>query len=330
MKRTAVVILNWNGKNYLHQFLPQIIGSVRNIANVVVADNGSTDGSVEMLKTEFPEATLIAFNENYGFAEGYNRALNWVRNTLKSEVYVLLNSDVEVTPNWLLPLLQRLENTSEACVVMPKIRAYHNRNHFEYAGAAGGFLDILGYPYCRGRLLNHVERDIGQYDHACQVHWASGACLAIKATSFWEAGGLPRIFFAHMEEIDLCWRIRRLGGEIWVEPNSLVYHIGGGSLPNNSPQKLYLNFRNSIWMLRRNLPRSRIWLLIVRAFCDCAAWTIYLAKGEKRNAHAVYRAYREAFKKSGDLRFTPFPHEHRAPLSKRSIIWDFYIRGRRT
>lgn len=329
MMHAAVVILNWNGVDFLRRFLGGVLESVRGLAEVVVADNGSTDDSLAVVRSEFVGVHVVEFAQNWGFAEGYNRALAWVRENLQSEVYVLLNSDVEVKGRWLEPLLARLANDEKIWAVMPKIRSQLSPDFFEYAGAAGGFLDFLGYPYCRGRFLSHVERDEGQYDTACEIHWATGACLAVRADAYWRVGGLEGRFFAHMEEIDFCWRLRRMGGKVWVEPQSVVYHVGGGALPNDSPRKLYLNFRNSLWTLRRNLsPRRRLVLMPLRSLFDFAAMMLYLLRGERANAQAVIRAYRDAMRGKKGMCYIRVPNDRYVPLARRSVAWDFYVRGK--
>jgi len=311
---TAVVILNWNGAALLREFLPSVVNAVQaSEAVLVVADNGSTDDSLALLAAEFPSVTVCPLDQNYGFAEGYNRALAWVRDTLGSEVYVLLNSDVFTPEGFLSPLLRRLE-TDQACgVVCPKLRAYKEPSRFEYAGAAGGRLSALGYPYCRGRVLHRTEVDRGQYDTPAQVDWATGACLAIRAALYWEMGGFEGRFFAHMEEIDLCWRIRRAGYTIYCEPSSVVYHLGGGSLSNQSPRKVYLNFRNNRLMLRRNLPPGlrKFLILSLRFWLDGAVAALYLCTGRWRFFKAVLAAHRDYWRMRGDMGYVKPQREER-------------------
>ncbi len=324
----AVVILNWNGLKFLRQFLPGVCRSTAGLAEVVVADNGSEDGSLDYIHAECPGVKTVAFTQNWGFAEGYNRALKWVRETLSSDIYILLNSDVEVTEGWLAPLVARLRSSEQVWAVMPKIRSWHRRDFFEYAGACGGYLDMLGYPYCRGRMLATVEQDCGQYDDARQVHWASGACLAVRAEAYWQAGGLEGRFFAHMEEIDLCWRMRSLGGQVWVEPSASVYHVGGGALPNDSPRKLYLNYRNSLWMLRRNWSRGRgILLLPLRLCLDGLSAMMYLLQGRTDAVRAVLRAHVEFWR---TLREWHSSTSSTAPLGHRLLVWDYFVLRRKT
>ena len=251
MIQIAVVILNWNGRHYLEKFLPGVVKySSEPGIQVVVADNGSTDDSLKFLRQQYPEITIIEFDKNHGYAEGYNKALKLIT----ARYFVLLNSDVEVTPNWLNPLVCLMEQDDKIAVCMPKIRSFDNRGYFEYAGAGGGFIDRFGYPFCRGRILNHIEEDTGQYDSVREIFWASGACLFIRSELFIQSGGFDPGFFAHMEEIDLCWRFKNQGYKILYSPDSIIYHVGGGTLPNQHPGKLYLNFRNNLFVLYKNLP----------------------------------------------------------------------------
>ena len=291
----SVVILNWNTKEYLRRFLPGLIASCEGLdAEVVVADNGSTDGSMEMLAEEFPDVARIGLDRNYGFTGGYNRALE----KLDSDFFVLLNTDVEVSPDWLRILLKWMEEHPECGICGPKLLSYDERGRFEYAGAAGGYIDVFGYPYCRGRVLKKVEEDRNQYDTPENVMWVSGACLMIRR-SLWESlGGLDDSFFAHMEEIDLCWRAQLEGFKVQSVPESKVYHIGGGTLSNDSPWKLKLNFRNNLLMLRKNLPRTvgRLrtgLILFFRMALDGLAALAYLLKGRKDCFKSVVEAHNE-------------------------------------
>ena len=252
--KTAVVILNWNGKDFLEKFLPGLILSASGTdregeTEVIVADNASTDGSMEMMESRFPGIKTIRFDRNYGFTGGYNRALFQI----DAEYFVLINSDIDVPADWLEPLVEWMDAHPECGICSPKLHAYDRRDMFEYAGAAGGYIDKFGYPFCRGRILKTVEKDTGQYDEPADVFWATGACLMIRASLYRKLRGLDERFFAHMEEIDLCWRAQLEGYKVTVVPYSTVYHIGGGTLPNNSPWKLYLNYRNNLLMLSNNL-----------------------------------------------------------------------------
>ena len=300
--RTAVVILNYNTKEYLGKFLPGLVASTEGLdAQVIVADNASKDGSVEMMKEEFPDIPLIILEENYGFTGGYNRALSG----LEAEFYVLINSDIEVPKEWLKPLLSWMDSHPECGACGPKLISYNDRTSFEYAGAAGGYVDRYGYPFCRGRLLQKLEKDNGQYNTPLNVLWCSGACLMVRSTVWNALGGLDSRFFAHMGEIDLCWRMQLAGWKVTNVPESVVYHIGGGTLPNESPFKLRLNFRNNLLLLENNLPatfkasgskhpkcrtRRRI---LVRMLLDGCSALVYLLKGKWSFFEAVVTAHKE-------------------------------------
>ena len=298
MKRTAVVILNWNGRQHLEQFLPSVVAHTPQQVRIIVADNGSTDDSVAFLAQHYPAIEIIRLERNYGFAEGYNRALEQV----DAEFFILLNSDVEVTAGWVEPLVATLTNNRSVAAVAPKLRSYGNRDHFEYAGAAGGYIDVLGYPFCRGRILSTLEQDKGQYDTAQEVFWASGAAFCCRADVFRMLGGFDADFFAHMEEIDLCWRMQLQGYKIMVEPHSTVYHLGGGTMPNESPRKLYLNYRNNLSMLFKCAPTwQRILVAVARPVADMLSALIYLLRGDKALAKATVEAYRDFFALHGEL-----------------------------
>ncbi len=294
MKQVAVIILNWNGAALLRRYLPSVIaGTDDAIADVIVADNGSTDDSLKVLQQEFPMVKVLTFDKNYGFAEGYNLAI-------KQTMYpytVLLNSDVRTPHGWLNPLLDYMEANPHVGASMPKL--LHDRDDdkqmFEYAGAAGGYIDCHGYPYCRGRIFEQVEDDHGQYDDGVKsVFWATGACLMVRSRLYQDVGGLDKDFFAHMEEIDMCWRIRLAGYELMMVPSSHVYHLGGGSLKKGNPQKTYLNFRNNLLLLHKNLPREEgRRLLFVRRLMDTLAFGMAVLKGNFGDAWAIVRAHRD-------------------------------------
>lgn len=287
MEKTAVIILNWNGAQMLRTYLPSVIAHTKS-AEIIVADNGSTDDSLEVLRKEFPSVKTIVLNTNYGFAEGYNKAIEQV----DSEYVVLLNSDVEVTEGWLIPLLDYLEAHPEVAAVQPKIRAWRERDRFEHAGAAGGYLSWLGYPYCRGRRFGRVEQDHGQYDTIAEIDWTTGACMCVRTSVYKECGGLDAAFFAHMEEIDLCWRMRNKGWKLACVPQSVVYHLGGGSLSYDNPRKTFLNFRNNLLMIYKN--RRFPWIVLtLRFFLDYAAAAMFLVTGKKGSAKAVLDARKE-------------------------------------
>lgn len=290
--KCSVIILNWNGAEMLRTYLPSVVAhTTLPDVEIIVADNGSTDNSLEVLRTEFPNVRTIVLDQNYGFAEGYNRAINQV----DSQYVVLLNSDVEVTEGWLEPMLAYLDANADVASIQPKIRSYINRDHFEHAGAAGGFVNALGYPYCRGRILWKVEQDKGQYDTITDVDWTSGACMCVRTNVYKELGGLDASFFAHMEEIDLCWRMRNAGWKLVCLPQSVVYHLGGGSLHYDSPRKTYLNHRNNLIMIRKN-KKHPFGVLFVRFFLDYAAACLYLLQGRWGAFKAVFQARRDYHK----------------------------------
>lgn len=331
--RCSVVILNWNGAEMLRRYLPSVVEYTPTTeCEVVVADNGSTDESLSVLAEEFPTVRTIVLNKNYGFAEGYNKAIAQI----DSEFVVLLNSDVEVTPQWLTPILNYMETHPDVASVQPKIRSWLHRDTFEYAGAAGGYLDILGYPFCRGRLLNYVEQDKGQYDSIADVLWTSGACMCVRTHIYKEVGGLDGEFFAHMEEIDLCWRLNCRGYRLVCLPDSIVYHLGGGALAYENPRKTYLNFRNNMLMIYKNTPPNRLWwVLAVRFVLDYVAALQLLITGKPQQAKAALQARKDyhRMKKNFTTKRTenmaktinPYP----TGIRKRSVLWDFYVRGKR-
>ncbi|MDR1681359.1 MAG: glycosyltransferase family 2 protein [Prevotellaceae bacterium] len=327
----AVVILNWNGKPFLEQFLPALVRhtALPGVA-LAVADNGSSDGSEAFVRQAFPQIRCIRLDRNYGFTGGYNRALQQI----DANYYVLLNSDVEVTENWLPPLLALMDERPEVAVCAPKIRSFARPHCFEYAGAAGGFIDRYGYPFCRGRILHHIEEDTGQYDGApVSVFWVSGACLLVRAALYHRLGGLDDRFFAHMEEIDFCWRVKQLGYEVVCCTQSVVYHVGGGTLPVETPFKLHLNYRNSLFMLYKNLPdRRRFRVLAMRLLLDGVSAALYALQGKWRFVAAVWKAHIAFWKHRKPLRDGRMP-EHNKPVSgiySGSILWDFYVRRTKT
>lgn len=322
MKKVAVIILNWNGEKLLREFLPKVIENTNSEwAQVIVADNGSTDHSVEILKKEFPEVELLILDKNYGFAEGYNRALA----ATGYPYTVLLNSDVAPAPGWIEPLHEYMEAHPQVAACQPKILSYREPEYFEYAGACGGFLDKHGYPYCRGRFFANCERDEGQYERPLEVFWASGAALMVRTDLYLQAGGLDASFFAHMEEIDLCWRLQLAGHKIAVVPQSAIYHLGGGSLPADNPRKTYLNFRNNLLMMQKNLPRSsRGRKLFVRRLLDTAAWAMYIVTGKFAHASAILKAHRDFAKMRKN--YDTDPREDLL-TGKVDILISYYLRG---
>lgn len=329
MTKTAVVILNWNGLSYLQQFLPVLIThTTRDDVDLYVADNHSDDASVEFLNSHFPQIKVIQLDQNYGFAGGYNRALALI----EASYYLLLNSDVEVTAGWLDVMIEHLDNHPQIAACQPKILDFRKRSCFEHAGAAGGFIDFLGYPFCRGRLLNVVEEDHGQYDQAINVFWATGACLMVRAEVFRDCGGFDPDFFAHMEEIDLCWRIKNAGHQIACLPFSAIYHVGGGTLQQEHPHKTYLNFRNNLFMLYKNLPSQSFYaVMAVRFFLDYLAALQLLLTGKPSNALAVLNARRDYRKAVPSLRIKRSRQKQlmHPEIFKGSILWWFYFKRRK-
>ena len=309
-KDISVVILNWNGSAMLQRFLPSVIRYSEE-AEIIVADNGSTDHSIDILREKFPSVRILPFRENYGFAEGYNRAIQQI----ETPYVLLLNDDVEVTPHWLQPLLAFMNHHPEVAACQPKILSETQRELFEYAGACGGFIDHLGYPYCRGRIFNHVEKDRGQYDQVCPIFWATGAALLVRTDVFRKEGGLDKRFFAHMEEIDFCWRLRSRNYGIYCIPQSTVYHVGGGTLPKSHPRKTFLNFRNNLLMLYKNLPEERLnSTLRIRYFLDLVAALKMLLSGQVKESMAIVKALRTFFKIRHD-----FDRERKENLQKQQL-----------
>lgn len=332
-KKLAVVILNWNGRKLMEEFLPSVVAySPAEQAEVVVADNGSTDNSIGMLKDKFPSIRIIQLDKNYGFAEGYNQALCQIEN----EYTVLLNSDVEVTPHWLDAPLAAMEADPAIAAAQPKIRAQRHKDYFEYAGAAGGYMDIYGYPYCRGRILHVVEKDEAQYDTTADILWATGACLFIRTAIYKEVGGLDAGFFAHQEEIDMCWRLRSRGYRLVCTPQSVVYHVGGATLHVESPRKTFLNFRNNLLMLYKNLPEKDLRLVMrVRFWLDYIAAAKFLLCGHVQNARAIYKARKAFFEMKPDYTVKRMDNLAKTTLSplpeltRSSLILSFYLKGKK-
>lgn len=332
MNQVSVIILSWNSRPYLQMFLPSLKANTPSeVADILVVDNGSSDGTGEWLSAEYPEISLKVLDRNYGYAGGYKLALEGIQ----SQYLVLLNSDVEVTPGWIGHLVSFMDQHPQAGAVSPKVRSYADRSSFEYAGAAGGWIDRYGYPFCRGRIFNSIERDNGQFNQPVRVFWASGACLMVRTEAYRISGGLDSLFFAHMEEIDLCWRMHSKGYEIWYSPDSLIFHVGGGTLPNESPKKLYLNFRNNLLLLRKNLPSDmRFKILTVRKILDGAAALQYLLKGKPRFFMAVLKAHRDFYRlwKKEYGNYCGPVHPVPAKLEgwyNRSIVAAFFIAGKK-
>ena len=331
--KVAIVILNWNGAKMLSTYLPSVINYSRDEAEIFVADNASTDDSMSWLSKHYPMVKQIVLDRNWGFAEGYNKALGHI----DAEYYILLNSDIEVTHHWLTPLIEFMDAHPQVAACQPKLLSVFDHDQFEYAGASGGFIDRYGYPFCRGRIFQTVENDDGQYDDSCKIAWATGACLMIRSRDYWEAGGLDGRFFAHSEEIDLCWRLRSRGRDIYCVPDSQVYHVGGGTLPKNNPMKTFLNFRNNLTMLYKNLNDKDLkHVMRVRWWLDyLAALQMLLLGHHWGDFCAVFKA-RKAFKR--------WRHEYdfdrqkiqnsrlvqdEEILSPYSILWKYYVKGKK-
>ena len=325
-KRVAVIILNWNGEKLLREFLPSVVKNTNtDLGRVVVVDNHSTDGSWICLEQEFPDVERVLFEDNFGFAGGYNRAIEMI----EAEYVVLLNSDVEVAPGWLEPLVAVLDRDERVAAVQPKILAYRDKKKFEYAGAAGGYIDYLGFPFCRGRVMDTTEQDDGQYDDEVDVFWATGASLCIRRDVYRATGGLDEAFFAHMEEIDLCWRLKNGGYTLKVVPSSVVYHLGGGSLPMNHPKKLFLNYRNNLLMLHKNLCTKQCKkIFFARVLLDTMAGGLFLLKGQWSNTRSVIRAYK-AFREMRKVYPVPERSVSLSGIYPRSIVLDYFLRGKK-
>ncbi len=323
---TAVVILNWNGRDLLQQFLPSVI-SFSEGANIYVADNASTDDSVAFVNENFQQVKIIQNKENGGFAKGYNDALSG----LTEDIFVLLNSDVEVTENWLKPILEIFGNEPKTAAVQPKILDFRKKDHFEYAGAAGGYIDKYGYPFCRGRIFETLEEDHGQYNDDVPIFWASGACMVIRKSVYWEAGALDEDFFAHQEEIDLCWRIHNLGYQIKSCGASIVYHVGGATLDSMNPRKTFFNFRNSLYMLLKNVPAQNVYsILFLRMILDGIAGIKFLAAGKFSHFYAILQAHNTFYRNFKKIylkrKGTPKNSEY---FQIKSIIWSYFCLNRK-
>ena len=321
--KIAVVILNWNGEKLLEQFLPSIVKNSPE-ADIYLADNASTDDSISYVKAFFPRVKIIKNESNLGFAGGYNEALK----SVDAEIFALVNSDIEVTENWLKPIIETFENEPNTAIIQPKILDYKRKEYFEYAGAAGGFIDKFGYPYCRGRIFDTLEKDNGQYNDNCEIFWASGACFFVRSSVYKELKGFDGDFFAHQEEIDLCWRAINNGHTLKYNSQSVVYHVGGATLQQGNPKKTFLNFRNSLLMLTKNLPRKYIyWILISRLILDGIAGIQFLFQGKFNHFSAILRAhfafyslFTVHFKKRGEFQSSKY-------FGTKSIVFQYYIKG---
>jgi GT2 family glycosyltransferase len=326
--KTAVIILNWNGRKFLEQFLTAVISHSEKVAEIIVADNASSDDSVQFLKQGFPSVRIIQNKTNKGFAGGYNEALKQVH----ANYFILLNSDIEVTPHWIEPVIEMMDKDPMIAACQPKLLSFYEHNKFEYAGAAGGFIDKLGYPFCRGRLFQSIETDNGQYDGAEEIFWATGACMFVRADIFRKLGGLDERFFAHMEEIDFCWRAKNEGFKIMYCPHSKVYHVGGGTLPKKSWKKTYLNMRNNNIMLFKNLPSDRIpRVFTARLILDGIAAVKFLFDGGFKDLFAVVKAHFRFYSMLPDLKKERRNNNH-YPVSKiyqSNLVYEYFLKGKR-
>jgi GT2 family glycosyltransferase len=334
MFKTALVILNWNGSSYLKKFLGTVVSFSSSPSNAIfVADNGSTDDSVSWVKSNFPSVRIIELGRNHGFAGGYNMALN----EIDAEYFILINSDIEVTPGWTESLTGFMDTHIGAAACQPKILSYSKRQFFEYAGAAGGYIDKFGYPFCRGRLFSETEADEGQYDNIAEVFWTSGACMIIRSEAWKKCGGFDASFFAHMEEIDLCWRMLLSGYKLYFIPQSVVYHVGGGALPYNSPFKTYLNFRNNLFLLYKNLPARKLRsTLFRRKLLDGLSALFFLFSFRFRNIGAIWKAHMDYYKgirEMKDKRELTERISEENPwkyIMNKSLVFEFYVKGNKT
>lgn len=343
MKKVAIVILNWNGARMLREYLPSVISHSECEAEIVVADNASTDNSISLLANDFPSVRIITLDRNYGFADGYNNAFrkyeeeNISAGNPLPEYYLLLNSDVDVPEGWLTPLIVFMDRNSDVAACQPKLRAISDRESFEYAGAAGGLMDRYGYPYCRGRIFNTVEKDCNQYDGNAEIFWATGACMMVRREDYWAAGGLDGRFFAHNEEIDLCWRMKLMGRKVYCVTDSVAFHLGGGTLPKGNPRKTFLNFRNNLTMLYKNLPDGELQhVMRMRFWLDWLAALQMLILGRSwGDFKAVIRARREFNKWKHDFDAdrhrteTAVTHNLTGKTAK-SILWQYYAKGKKS
>lgn len=332
MTKVAVVILNWNGEKLLDEFLPVVIANSQvEGVQIVVADNASADASIQVLKTQYPSVKIIALDKNYGFTGGYNRALRQV----KAEHFILLNSDVAPGKDWLPPLIKEMDAYPKTAICVPKIKSYRQPTHFEYAGAAGGYIDKYGFPFCKGRIFNHIEEDKGQYDQSGSIFWASGAAMMIRSELFFGSGGLDEDFFAHMEEIDLCWRLKNRGWDVKYIANSEVFHLGGATLDYHNPRKVYLNFRNNLFLLVKNIGKNKLLLkLTQRMILDGIAALKFLVSGEIKNFISVFNAHLHFYGMFGKMYRKRLAYLKQVQISRhkeiytKSIVFQFFIKNK--
>ncbi len=328
MKKIAVVILNWNGKKFLEELLPTLIQHTPSEVDIVVGDNASSDNSVEFLKQSYPQIQIIQNDKNYGFAEGYNKVLDKVY----ADYFVLLNSDVEVTDNWISPIINMMDADDNIAICQPKLLSYYQRDTFEYAGGAGGYIDKYGYPFCRGRLFTTLEKDNGQYNDVCEIFWATGAAMFVKAKVWKDLGGLDGDFFAHMEEIDFCWRAKNAGYKVYYCPQSVVYHIGGGTLPPSSPFKTFLNFRNNFSLLFKNLQKRQLaYVFPIRILMDWVAALKFLAEKKPKEFTAVIKAHWDFYRQIPALKHKRKNITQRkvSNIYNGNIVLEYYLKGKK-
>ena len=328
MKKIAVVILNWNGKKFLEELLPTLIQHTPSEVDIVVGDNASSDNSVEFLKQNYPQIQIIQNDKNYGFAEGYNKVLDKVY----ADYFVLLNSDVEVTDNWISPIINMMDADDNIAICQPKLLSYYQRDTFEYAGGAGGYIDKYGYPFCRGRLFTTLEKDNGQYNDVCEIFWATGAAMFVKAKVWKDLGGLDGNFFAHMEEIDFCWRAKNAGYKVYYCPQSVVYHIGGGTLPPSSPFKTFLNFRNNFSLLFKNLQKRQLaYVFPIRILMDWVAALKFLAEKKPKEFSAVIKAHWDFYRQIPALKHKRKNITQRkvSNIYNGNIVLEYYLKGKK-
>ncbi|NMH88123.1 glycosyltransferase family 2 protein [Flavivirga algicola] len=322
--KLAIVILNWNGKKLLEQFLPSVIEHSKE-ASIYIADNASTDDSISFVKDTYPFIKIIQNKENGGYAKGYNDALE----NIEADIFCLLNSDVEVTKSWITPIIKIFNTEANTAIIQPKLLDYNKKDHFEYAGAAGGFIDKYGYPYCRGRIFNTVEKDSGQYDDDAEIFWASGACFFIRSTVFKQLNGLDEFLFAHMEEIDLCWRAKNLGYDVKYTGQSKIYHVGGATLSNTNPKKTYLNFRNSLFILIKNAKGLLLPLIFVRLILDGIAGIKFFIELRPKHTVAIIKAHFGFYRNLGRLlkqrKYTGNKIKYH---QKTSIVFDYFVNNK--
>jgi GT2 family glycosyltransferase len=329
-KKVAVVILSWNGRKYLEEFLPSVVQHTSTqLCEIIVADNFSTDDTIDFLNKNYPTIRIIKNTRNGGYAGGYNDALKQVQ----AQYYVLLNQDIEVTENWVEDVIAEMDKDENIAAAQPKLRAYLKKDEFEYAGASGGYVDRFGYAYCRGRMFDTIEKDTGQYDDVAEIFWATGACMFVRADAYWRTGGLDEDFFAHQEEIDLCWRFKSLGKKIIVAPKSMVYHLGGGSLPYGNPRKAFLNFRNNLWMMGKNLPLGNaIFKIPFRIMLDLISGVYYTLKNKSlTDLGAIIKAHWAFVTSIGTIsaKRDKFPYFSSKGLSNISVVWKYFIKGKK-